>query len=152
MGVVLVVDSQGEVMRGVTDALSGRSGCHAIIERMDGRSAISALREGIPVDAVVSDERLADMEGLEFIAAVRRIDPELPVIMVGSVLSAETYLKAMHAGVFDLLARPVDKVFLRRVITTAMEEQVYFQTAMRVTGGPGRADGMAPAMASRTSS
>ncbi len=122
MGVVLVVDSQGDVARSVAEAFAGKSGPYAIIQRKSGGSALSSLKEGVPVDIVVSDDRLEDMDGIEFVASVRRIDPDLPVIMTSGHPSVEIYLKALNNGVFDFIARPVSSPLLRRIMTVAMRE------------------------------
>jgi DNA-binding NtrC family response regulator len=62
------------------------------------------------------------MDGIEFLASVRRIDPNLPVIMTSDHPSVETYLKALNAGVFDFVARPVSSPLLRRIMTVALKE------------------------------
>ncbi len=122
MGVVLVVDSYGDVAQSVADAFSGRAGLHTVVERKTGSAALSALREGIPIDVVVSDDSLEDMDGVEFVASVRRIDPNLPIIMSSGHPSVETYLKAINNGVFDFLTRPVSSPLLRRIMTVALRE------------------------------
>ncbi len=122
MGVVLVVDSRGDVAQSVVDAFAGRAGSHTFIERRSGLSALSALRDGIPVDVVVSDDTLEDMDGIEFVASVRRLDPDLPVILSSGTASVETYLKALNSGVFDFLTRPVSSPLLRRIMTVALRE------------------------------
>lgn len=123
MGVVLVVDSEGTVAKGVADAFAGRGGFHAIIERRTVGSAISALLEGIAIDVVVSDDRLEDMDGIELLAVVRKIAPELPVIMTSGHPSVEAYLKAINAGVYDFVSLPVSPAVLARIMTAAMEER-----------------------------
>ena len=123
MGVVMIVDSAGDVAREVVDAISAQGRTHTTIERKSGRSAVSALQEGIPVDVIVADDRLADMDGIELLASVRKIDPNVPLIMSSRNLSVEAYLKAVHAGVYDFIVRPISPPLLRRIMATAMKER-----------------------------
>lgn len=123
MGVVLVVDSEGSVAKGVADAFRGKGGFHAIIERRNGRSALSALLEDIAIDVIVSDDRLEDMDGIELLAAIRKMAPEMPVIMTSGHPSVDAYLKAVKAGVYDFIAQPVSPAVLRRIMIAAMEEK-----------------------------
>lgn len=122
MGVMLVVDSEGYVAKSVADAFAGKGGFPAAVERRTGRSAIAALREGISIDIAVIDDRLADMDGRELIVSLRKLVPELPVIMISGRHSVEAYLKAINAGAYEFVARPVSHPVLRRIINAALED------------------------------
>lgn len=138
MGVVMVVDSRGDVARSVSDALAGKSGFYAVVEHRTGGAAISAVREGAAADIAVIDDRLEDMEGVDFLASLKRIAPELPVVMSSGHPSVEGYLKALHAGVFEFVSRPVSSSVLWRILTAALEERVVRpQHADRTGKGPG---------------
>ncbi|MCB1053603.1 MAG: sigma-54-dependent Fis family transcriptional regulator, partial [Acidobacteria bacterium] len=63
-------------------------------------------------DLILSDIRLGDGQGLEVLAAAKKKDPDLPVIMMTAYASAETAVEAMKLGAADYLAKPfnVDEV------------------------------------------
>jgi len=122
MGVLLVVDSEGKLAESVAGAFAGKGGFHTIIERRSGRGALSALQEGIGFDLAVIDDRLADMDGMELLIALRALAPGLPVIMTSEQPSVETYLKVVSHGAFEYVARPVSSSDLRRIMTAAIEE------------------------------
>lgn len=81
-------------------------GCRAMVAQ-DARTALMIVRSGITVDLVVSETELPDMNGIEFLAQLRRSYPKLPVIVVTGQCSIETYLQAASLGVAEYLAKPL---------------------------------------------
>lgn len=59
-----------------------------------------------PVDLLVTDVRMADMDGLETIAAVRQHRPHLPAIIMTGYASDEAPMKALELGALDYLYKP----------------------------------------------
>ena len=64
----------------------------------DPKAALAALREGIRVDAVVTDQTMPHMTGVEFATQVRRLRPELPILLMSGNLDAGLL---EHEGLFD---------------------------------------------------
>ncbi len=121
MSVVLVVDSEGAVTKNAFDAFAV-SGHYAVIERRTAGSALSALREGIEIDIAIIADRLEDMDGMELLGSIRKLAPELPVIMTSRNTSVESYLKAISGGAYELIEMPVRPALLRRIAIAAIEE------------------------------
>ena len=84
-------------------------GCQAMVAE-DARTALSILRSGMTVDLVVSETELPDMDGIGFLAQLRRNYPRLPVIVVTAQCSIEKYLQAASLDVAEYLTKPL---FLR---------------------------------------
>jgi len=74
---------------------------------LDARTALSIIRSGMPVDLVVSETVLPDMDGIDFLALLRRSNPNLPVIVVTAHCSIETYLQAESLNVAEYLTKPL---------------------------------------------
>ncbi len=121
MDVVMVVDSNGDVAKNVYDALRETTGYHVVITRRTGAAALSTLRDGSGADIAVIDDRLEDMTGMDFLASLRQLAPEMPVIISSGHPSVESYLKAVNAGVFDFIPRPVSSPLLRSILSAALE-------------------------------
>ena len=84
-------------------------GCKTLVA-MDARTALSIIRSGMTVDLVVSETELPDMDGIDFLAQLRRTNPNIPVIVVTSQCSIEKYLQAASLDVAEYLTKPL---FLR---------------------------------------
>ena len=109
---ILVVDDDRRIGETLCDVLR-KSGYHADLAA-NGGDGLAALR-GTPVDAVLLDMLLPDIHGLEVLAEMRRIAPDLPVIMVTAHGDVATAVTAVKTGAYDFLEKPVDvdQVLLR---------------------------------------
>lgn len=70
-----------------------------------GGRAIAILKEH-PVDIVVTDLRMAPIDGMEVLKAAKRFQPECEVLMMTAYASAETAVEAIKAGAYDYLIKP----------------------------------------------
>jgi two-component system C4-dicarboxylate transport response regulator DctD len=71
----------------------------------DAASAIARLKKGWP-GVVISDIRMPKMDGLEFLSQVKKIDAEMPIILVTGHGDVATAVQAMHDGAFDFIEKP----------------------------------------------
>ncbi|MFO0553085.1 MAG: sigma-54 dependent transcriptional regulator [Polyangiaceae bacterium] len=69
-----------------------------------GRAALEAQAVGV----LVTDVRLPDGDGIELVRLAREAHPELPIIAVTAFGSIELAVRAMRAGAYDFLTKPVD--------------------------------------------
>lgn len=70
--------------------------------------AREALKDITPDFAgmVVTDLRMPGMDGLELFAAIRAVDPQIPVILISGHADVPTAVGALRDGAFDFLAKP----------------------------------------------
>lgn len=71
-------------------------------------------------DICITDMRLPDGDGVEFIAYIQECSPQLPVIVITAHGSIETAISALKLGAFDFLTKPVDLGRLRQLIENAL--------------------------------
>ena len=72
-----------------------------------GRQALEQIRES-PVDVVVLDVKMPDMDGLTTLKNLKQIDPTVEVVMLTGHASLEAAMEGMRLGAFDYLMKPVD--------------------------------------------
>jgi two-component system, NtrC family, nitrogen regulation response regulator NtrX len=60
-----------------------------------------------PVDAILSDVVMPEMDGLDFLARVRERAPDVPVILMSGQATVETAVKATRLGALDFVEKPV---------------------------------------------
>jgi two-component system response regulator PilR (NtrC family) len=71
-------------------------------------------------DICLTDMRLPDGDGVEFVDFVQNHYPNMPIAVITAHGSMETAIQALKSGAFDFLTKPVDLVSLRTLITSAL--------------------------------
>ena len=106
---MLIVDDEPS-MRKVTRALLQTIGVRTIFEASDGRGGLEAICSRMP-DVVLLDWEMPDINGIEFMRAVRSPEnfplPNVPVIMLTGHNERSLVVEAVNAGVNEYLLKPV---------------------------------------------
>ena len=113
---VLVVDDQIS-MRGLTRYSLEQLGFKTISEAPDGKAGFESATKN-PVDLIISDYNMPEMDGLQFLRAVRS-DPNMrktPFIMVTGRGDKELVTKAAQAGVNNYVIKPFTVEILKKKI------------------------------------
>ncbi len=84
-------------------------------------SAEEGLKLVDRADIVLTDLRLPAMDGLEFLALIRRQNSVTPVIMMTAFGSVENAVEAMKSGATDFLLKPFSLDHLMQVVHKALE-------------------------------
>ena len=104
-GTILVVDDE----KAQVEALSGfLRKLHYIVLGETSPEKGLALVKGNPVDLVLTDHRMPEMTGVEFLQRVKEINPEISVIVMTAFGSVETAVEALKSGAADYLQKPLD--------------------------------------------
>lgn len=138
MSRILVVDDK-ELMRDSVATTISRKG-HTVIAAASARSALDKLAER-SVDAVVTDLQMPEMDGLELLAEIRRLDEQLPVVFMTAYGTVETAVSAMKQGAYDYITKPFSGDVLLVTIERALEHARLLREnqILRVRGTPARA-------------
>jgi two-component system response regulator HydG len=103
MKTVLIVDDHVEMARLLADKLGEEGWTTRVVD--SGAAAIESLGKSAP-DLVITDLRMADVDGLDVLDASRAADPELPVIIMTAFGSIETAIEAMRRGAWHYIVKP----------------------------------------------
>jgi two-component system NtrC family response regulator len=104
-GKVLVIEDDKPQRLLLTDFLSGQGFDAQAVP--SGQEALATLREQ-PYDLALLDLRLSDMDGLEVLSQLRKLQPEIPVIIITAFGTIEVAVSAMKMGASDFLTKPID--------------------------------------------
>lgn len=85
-------------------------------------AALELLGAG-PIDVVLTDLRMPRMDGVELCNRIRDAYPDIPVIVVTAFGSMESAVRALRAGAYDFVTKPVDVEILARVLQRAVEHR-----------------------------
>jgi two-component system chemotaxis response regulator CheY len=113
---VLVVDDQLSV-RQMTKLALQEIGCRHVHEAENGTVAFKQATIQ-PLDLIISDYNMPEMDGLEFLRAVRghQAIRKLPFILLTGRGDKELVMKAAQAGVNNYLVKPFTPAVLREKI------------------------------------
>ncbi len=73
--------------------------------------------------AVVTDIRMAGMDGLELFAHIRALDPDLPVLLITGHGDVDMAVRALHDGAYDFIAKPFPADRLVQSVARAAEKR-----------------------------
>jgi two-component system response regulator AtoC len=126
---ILVVDDD-PLQRGLLSGFLRKQGYQAS-EAATGKEAI-ALFMRLPVDLVLLDHRMPDMNGDAVLAELKRHSPLARAIMITAYGEVGTAVRVMQLGADDFLEKPVDLEKLLARIRTIEEQQQVAGDAARV--------------------
>jgi two-component system NtrC family response regulator len=115
---ILVIDDDAGIRRVVEYQLQEAG--HRVVTAPDGPAGLR-LVESDSIDLVVTDVRMPAMDGVELLARLRVIQPDLPVIMLTAHGTIDSAVDAMKLGAFDYLTKPFSGDQLRGSVRKALE-------------------------------
>ncbi|HQT47418.1 MAG TPA: response regulator, partial [Acidocella sp.] len=116
---VLIADDDRSIRTVLTQAL-GRSGYQ--VRTTASAATLWRWVEDGEGDVVITDVIMPDENGLDLIPRIRRIRPELPVIVMSAQSNLTTAVQATQRGAFDYLPKPFDLGDLLAVVDRALKQ------------------------------
>jgi two-component system nitrogen regulation response regulator GlnG len=116
---VLIADDDRSIRTVLTQAL-GRSGYQVRATS----SAATLWRWVEDGEGVITDVLMPDENGLDLIPRIRRVRPELPVIVMSAQSTLTTAVQATQRGAFDYLPKPFDLGDLIAVVDRALKQPI----------------------------
>jgi len=128
---ILLVDDDAEMVS-LARAELAREGFE-VIPAASGAKGLELLREQ-PVDVVVTDLRMQDVDGMEILRTAADLQPEAKVIMITAFGSIASAISAMRAGAFDYLSKPFEMEELTLTVNKALEDALLRRENTRLRG------------------
>lgn len=117
---ILVVDDETALLSMMVDRLSDQG--YEVDGAESGRDGLELMKKN-EYHAALVDFQLGDTTGLLLAKELRRIDEELPIILMTAHASLDMAVKAIQADVYDYLIKPVDTNHLKRSLSKALEQR-----------------------------
>ncbi len=115
---ILVVDDEQIVLDSVKKHLR-KDDCTVLTASLAKEGLETMDKE--PVDIVLTDLMMPEIDGLEFMKLVKSKYPSVPIIMITGYATINTALQATQLGAFDYIAKPFTKMELKSVIKRAAD-------------------------------
>ena len=114
---VLVVDDEKNQREIYTLILEDDG--YQVTTAQSGEQALRFARE-TPFDLVLTDYKMAGMDGLTLLNELLKVDPSIIVVMMTAHGSVESVKEALRGGAFDYLEKPIDRDQLLKVVQNAL--------------------------------
>lgn len=95
---------------------------HRVEEASDGEGALELLRSQT-WDAVILDQKMPGLSGIEVLEEAKKIQPELDLLMVTAYGTIDSAVEAMKKGAFDYITKPIDLEELLMALERISERQ-----------------------------
>lgn len=119
---ILVVDDE----EGIRDLLKYELGAqgHEVVTAANGEEAIEKIKSR-RFHLAISDIKMPKMDGLELLSAIKRVDPELEVIMATGFATIDTAVLAMKNGAYDFVQKPFQLDEMFSAVERALERKEF---------------------------
>jgi DNA-binding NtrC family response regulator len=119
---IVIVDDEEMVLTSLNSFLSLETG-YTVKTFTSAKEALVYIEEE-PVDLVVSDYLMPEMDGISFLAAVRDLRPEVPRIILTGYADKENAIKAINnVGLFQYIEKPWDNDDILIIFRNGLEKQ-----------------------------
>ena len=105
-------------------------------EAGDGDAGLARLRDGGAYDAIILDQKMPGLDGLQTLRLIRERTPEARVLMVTAYASIELAVDAMKLGATDFLRKPMTPEMLRGAVAAAIAVHPATRSAAPPPAGP----------------
>jgi signal transduction histidine kinase/CheY-like chemotaxis protein len=112
---IMVVDDEKELVALTEELLASLS--YEPVGFSDSRLALEAFRHDPKrFDAILTDERMQPMRGLDFAELIHKTEPQLPIILMTGHRDAELDARASEVGIAEILDKPLRVQTLREAL------------------------------------
>ncbi|WP_457572679.1 sigma-54-dependent transcriptional regulator [Desulfolithobacter sp.] len=118
MHTILIVDDEPNYQIVLSELL--REEGHEVFTADSGTEGLPIVRD-TDLDLVISDMKMPGMDGIEFLARIKELNKDLPVILITAYAEVEKAVEAMRLGAFTYLAKPFSNEQLLAAVNKAIE-------------------------------
>jgi len=122
MSKILVIEDEAAIRRVLVKILSEESDKYQVEEAEDGLIGIEKIRKG-DYDLVLCDIKMPKMDGVEVLEAIKKLKPEIPVVMISGHGDLDTAVNTMRLGAFDYISKPPDLNRLLNTVRNALDRK-----------------------------
>lgn len=122
MAKILVIEDEAAIRRVLIKILSEENDKYQVFEAEDGLSGIEKIK-GEDYDLVLCDIKMPKMDGVEVLEAVKKIKPEIPMVMISGHGDLDTAVNTMRLGAFDYISKPPDLNRLLNTVRNALDRK-----------------------------
>ncbi|MCK5125732.1 MAG: sigma-54-dependent Fis family transcriptional regulator [candidate division Zixibacteria bacterium] len=120
MSSILVIDDKDSMRKMVSQTLAEEG--YLVDTAKNGSDGIDKAKEK-PFDLVITDMKMAEMDGLQVLSNIKQLNNETAVIIMTGYGTIETAVSAMKMGAYDFLTKPFDSDHMLVLVDKALKSQ-----------------------------
>ena len=122
MARILIIEDEAAIRRVLVKILSEENQGYEVFEAEDGLAGMETIKKE-DFDLVLCDIKMPKMDGVEVLEAVKKIKPEIPMVMISGHGDLETAVNTMKMGAFDYISKPPDLNRLLNTVRIALDRK-----------------------------
>ena len=122
MSKILIIEDEAAIRRVLAKILSEESDTYIVEDAEDGLQGLEKIKNN-DYDLVLCDIKMPKMDGVEVLEAVKKIKPEIPMVMISGHGDMETAIQTMRLGAFDYISKPPDLNRLLNTVRNALDRK-----------------------------
>ncbi|MEY2692515.1 MAG: hypothetical protein RIT03_905 [Bacteroidota bacterium] len=122
MSKILIIEDEAAIRRVLTKILSEESSAYLVEEAANGLEGLEKVKAS-DYDLILCDIKMPKMDGVEVLDAVKKIKPEIPMVMISGHGDMETAIQTMRMGAFDYISKPPDLNRLLNTVRNALDKK-----------------------------
>ena len=122
MSKILIIEDEAAIRRVLSKILSEENDSYQVEDAEDGVAGLEKIKNN-DYDLVLCDIKMPKMDGVEVLEAVKKIKPEIPIVMISGHGDMETAIQTMRLGAFDYISKPPDLNRLLNTVRNALDRK-----------------------------
>lgn len=122
MSKILIIEDEAPIRRVLNKILSEENDTYLVQEAEDGLQGIELVKNE-DFDLILCDIKMPKMDGVEVLEAIKKIKPEIPMVMISGHGDLETAVNTMRLGAFDYISKPPDLNRLLNTVRNALDKK-----------------------------
>ena len=122
MSRILIIEDEASIRRVLVKILTEENTQYQVFEAEDGLIGTEMIKKD-DFDLVLCDIKMPKMDGVEVLEAVKKIKPEIPMVMISGHGDLDTAVNTMRMGAFDYISKPPDLNRLLNTIRNALDRK-----------------------------
>lgn len=122
MSKILLIEDEAAIRRVLTKILTEENNSYEVDEAGDGLEGIEKIKDQ-DYDLVLCDIKMPKMDGVEVLEALKKLKPEIPIVMISGHGDLDTAVNTMRLGAFDYISKPPDLNRLLNTVRNALDRK-----------------------------
>ncbi|WPR71533.1 sigma-54 dependent transcriptional regulator [Flavobacterium sp. NG2] len=119
---ILIIEDEAAIRRVLSKILCEENNTYEVEEAEDGTVGLEKIKNN-DYDLVLCDIKMPKMDGVEVLEEVKKIKPEIPMVMISGHGDMETAINTMRLGAFDYISKPPDLNRLLNTVRNALDRK-----------------------------